>query len=170
MCFFLSSVVLRIRIARGDGFELMSAARLPEVCLDQLCTLDCGDHGTCQGGVCMCQQGWTGENCKEPVPWRSSCSRATVREQLRSEEGCRQKGPALSHEGALLPSEDISARVAGLRPRLLRPRALHLRVPGRAGAVPLRVRLRRRGLRAPGGLRPPKHEPLVLISPLLHGH
>jgi hypothetical protein len=37
-------------------------------CSAQLCTLDCGDHGHCGDvGTCVCQQGWTGENCRDPM-------------------------------------------------------------------------------------------------------
>jgi len=37
-------------------------------CGAQLCTLDCGDHGHCgDAGTCICQQGWIGENCRDPM-------------------------------------------------------------------------------------------------------
>lgn len=25
---------------------------------------DCGEHGVCVGGSCVCEPGWTGENCE----------------------------------------------------------------------------------------------------------
>ena len=29
-----------------------------------LCSLDCGQHGQCQGSGCVCQEGWEGNRCQ----------------------------------------------------------------------------------------------------------
>lgn len=31
------------------------------------CDLDCGSHGRCQGGECICIEGWTGAKCNEKL-------------------------------------------------------------------------------------------------------
>lgn len=33
------------------------------VCIAGVCDLDCGPHGRCEGGACLCLAGWTGERC-----------------------------------------------------------------------------------------------------------
>ena len=29
----------------------------------EVCAVDCGPHGSCIGGVCHCEEGWTGPEC-----------------------------------------------------------------------------------------------------------
>ena len=33
---------------------------------DPPCLLDCGDHGTCSAGACLCEDGWTGARAGHP--------------------------------------------------------------------------------------------------------
>ncbi|XP_030624718.1 teneurin-3 isoform X2 [Chanos chanos] len=34
-------------------------------CSMEVCTTDCGPHGSCVGGVCRCSEGWTGLGCEQ---------------------------------------------------------------------------------------------------------
>lgn len=31
----------------------------------EVCEVDCGSHGVCYGGVCRCEEGWTGTVCDQ---------------------------------------------------------------------------------------------------------
>ena len=44
-------------------------------CESLSCALDCGAHGKCTGGVCVCAHGWTGDRCdvEERVCVDASC-------------------------------------------------------------------------------------------------
>ena len=33
--------------------------------LTEVCEVDCGSHGVCYGGVCRCEEGWTGTVCDQ---------------------------------------------------------------------------------------------------------
>lgn len=37
------------------------------------CRLDCGPHGRCDSGRCVCSEGWTGDRC-DTLPCDSRCS------------------------------------------------------------------------------------------------
>ena len=45
-----------------------------------LCSLDCGQHGQCQGSGCVCQNGWEGNRCQH----RSCDPRCTLHGQCKN--------------------------------------------------------------------------------------
>lgn len=42
-------------VTRLPGFSLTT----------EVCVVDCGPHGSCIGGVCQCEEGWTGPECEQ---------------------------------------------------------------------------------------------------------
>ena len=49
-------------------------------CLSDLCAIvNCGDHGTCEDGLCICHSGYQGETC-EQLPCCTSTNTTTTRE------------------------------------------------------------------------------------------
>ena len=45
-----------------------------------LCSLDCGQHGQCQGSGCVCQEGWEGKRCQH----RSCDARCSMHGQCKN--------------------------------------------------------------------------------------
>jgi hypothetical protein len=45
----------------------------PNLCFHSVCPVDCGSHGRCEAGSCVCDAGWQGVACKEPQ-CPNSCS------------------------------------------------------------------------------------------------
>lgn len=43
------------KVIRLPGFSLTT----------EVCVVDCGPHGSCIGGVCQCEEGWTGPECEQ---------------------------------------------------------------------------------------------------------
>lgn len=38
-----------------------------KIFISEKCDLDCGEQGHCEGGQCVCQEGWTGNKCNEKL-------------------------------------------------------------------------------------------------------
>lgn len=47
--------LLFTEVTRLPGFSLTT----------EVCVVDCGPHGSCIGGVCQCEEGWTGPECEQ---------------------------------------------------------------------------------------------------------
>lgn len=45
----------KAEVTRLPGFSLTT----------EVCVVDCGPHGSCIGGVCQCEEGWTGPECEQ---------------------------------------------------------------------------------------------------------
>jgi len=48
-----------------SGFMLLSMYFI--VSCEVPCDLDCGEHGTCLNGACLCDSGYSGDNCENPI-------------------------------------------------------------------------------------------------------
>jgi len=44
------------------------------VCADSVCKADCGEHGSCKDGECVCKKGWKGDTCCEPDCGEDDCN------------------------------------------------------------------------------------------------
>eukprot|EP01052_Picozoa_sp_SAG31_P032963 SAG31_NODE_3669_length_4005_cov_1.656938_3_plen_132_part_00 len=40
---------------------VVCSANSPDLCFD----VDCGQHGSCDGGMCQCEEGYSGESCQD---------------------------------------------------------------------------------------------------------